>query len=310
MCISYIPIENMAIGDVVVPTATPAAKDTKAEIQKGTKVVDTKVVDAKEPEKKPNDDQGSEWENFSVEKWRDAVYTSRSFFSELFIDTTNFVGKLCDDLGGNGADGPLLVEVGCGTGEALVPLFTHADGNTPRAAYTCGMDFNPHFIKYCREQVAEEDQANVRHLVGDAQELITLINEELPSEWKVQSRPKVVICVGNTVGIMPPDIRKNVYQQMKDLAGVDGYVVVVYWNGNRFGDAVQNFYHKNPKLCGKFTGECIDLDTCTLRTPSGYCTHWTKPEEARAIFEEEIGVEVVEVLEKGNGVMVAGRIRA
>jgi len=299
----------MAIGDVAVPTATPApTKDVKAEFapSKRASVSTVKIEEAP----KPNDDQGSEWENFSVEKWRDAVYTSRSFFSELFVDTTNFVGKLCDDLGGNSEEGPLLVEVGCGTGEALVPLFTHADGQTPRARYTCGMDFNPHFIKYCREQVAEEDQAGVRHLVGDAQELITLINEELPADWNVQSRPKVVICVGNTVGIMPPDIRKNVYQQMKDLAGVDGYVVVVYWNGNRFGDAVQNFYHKNPKLCGKFTGECIDLDTCTLRTPSGYCTHWTKPDEARAIFEEEIGVEVVELLEKGNGVMVAGRVRA
>jgi SAM-dependent methyltransferase len=310
----------MAIGDVAVPTATPAPTKVKAEFAPEKREVEKPEafkrgsVDAMraaaEPVKKPNDDQGSEWENFSVEKWRDAVYTSRSFFSELFIDTTNFVGKLCDDLGGNSESGPLLVEVGCGTGEALVPLFQHADGATPRARYTCGMDFNPHFIKYCRDQVAEEDQADVRHLVGDAQELIALINDELPKEWDVQSREKVVICVGNTVGIMPPDIRKNVYQQMKDLAGVDGYVVVVYWNGNRFGDAVQNFYHKNPKLCGKFTGECIDLDTCTLRTPSGYCTHWTKPEEARAIFEEEIGVEVVELLEKGNGVMVAGRVRA
>jgi len=109
---------------------------------------------------------------------------------------------------------------------------------------------------------------------------------------------------------MPPEIRKNVYQQMKEMAGTNGYMVVVFWNGNRFGDAVQNFYHKNPQLCGKFTGECIDLDTCTLTTPSGYCTHWTKPEEARAIFEEEIGIEVVQLLEKGNGVLVAGRVRA
>jgi SAM-dependent methyltransferase len=285
----------MAIGDIAVPLAAPTP---------------TKANQISEPVKAPKEDKGSDWENFSVEKWRDAVYTSRSFFSELFVDTTNFVGKLCDDLGGNGEDGPLLVEVGCGTGEALVPLFTRAEGATPRARYTCGMDFNPHFIKYCQEQVSEADQEGVRHLVGDAQKLIALINDELPAEWNVQSRPKVVICVGNTVGIMPPDIRKNAYQQMKDLAGKDGYVVVVYWNGNRFGDAVQNFYHKNPKLCGPFTGECIDLDTCTLRTPSGYCTHWTKPEEARAIFEDEIGIEVVEVLEKGNGVMVAGRVAA
>jgi len=117
------------------------------------------------------------------------------------------------------------------------------------------------------------------------------------------------MCVGNTIGIMPPEVRNNVYQQMKLLAGIDGYMVVVFWNGNRFGDAVQNFYHKNPQLCGKFTGECIDLDTCTLRTPSGYCTHWTKPEEAREIFEKQIGVEVTGLVEKGNGVLVAGRIR-
>lgn len=253
---------------------------------------------------KEETDQGKDWSTFSVEKWRSGVYTSKSFFQELFIDTTDFVGKLCDSL-----DQPLLVEVGCGTGEALVPLFTQVGKEQPRVRYSCGMDFNPNFIKFCQDEVAPEDQANIRHLVGDAQELISLIDNGLPKEWDVQSRPKVVMCVGNTVGIMPAEIRKNVYQQMKEMAGTNGYMVVVFWNGNRFGDAVQNFYHKNPQLCGEFTGECIDLDTCTLTTPSGYCTHWTKPEEARAIFEEEIGIEVVEVLEKGNGVLVAGRVR-
>jgi len=245
---------------------------------------------------------GGEWAEFSVEKWRSAVYTAKSFFQDLFLDTRDFVGNLCDKLGGISEDGPLLVEVGCGTGEALLPLFG-------RVKYTCGMDFNPHFVEFCKENVPLEYQDNVRHLVGDAQELTALLKRELPESWMVDSRPKVVMCVGNTIGIMPPEVRKNVYQEMKNLAGIDGYMVVVYWNGNRFGDAVQNFYHKNPQLCGKFGGECIDLDTCTLSTPSGYRTHWTKPEEARAIFELEIGVEVAELLEKGNGVLVAGRMR-
>jgi len=252
---------------------------------------------------------GGEWAEFSVEKWRSAVYTARSFFSELFVDTTDFVGELCDKLGGNAENGPLLVEVGCGTGEALVPLFTAANGATPRARYSCGVDFNPHFIEFCSKTVPEQDQDNVRHLVGDAQELVTLMHTELPKEWNVAGRPKVVMCVGNTIGIIPSEIRTKVYQQMKKLAGADGYMVVIYWNGNRFGDAVQNFYHKNPQLCGPFTGSGIDLDTCTLTTPSGYCTHWTTPEEARDIFENEIGVEVIKVLEKGNGVLVAGRMR-
>jgi len=123
------------------------------------------------------------------------------------------------------------------------------------------------------------------------------------------NRPKVVICVGNTIGIMPPDLKVKVYQEMKRMAGTDGYMVVVYWNGNKFGDAVQNFYHKNPQLCGPFTGECIDLVNCRLKTPQDYSTKWTKPEEARMIFEQDVDAEVVEVLEKGVGVMVAARVR-
>jgi len=241
---------------------------------------------------------GGEWAEFSVDKWRSAVYTAKSFFQELFVDTTDFVGKLCDELGGSSDAGPLLVEVGCGTGEALLPLFE-------RAKFTCGMDFNPHFVKFCQENVPQSAQDGVRHIQGNAVELNDLLERELPEHW--MKRPTVVMCVGNTIGIMPQEIKGRVYQEMKHMAGRDGYMVIVYWNGNRFGDAVQNFYHKNPQLCGNFTGECIDLDTCTLSTPSGYRTHWTKPEEARVIFEQEAGAEVVAILEKGNGVLVAGR---
>jgi len=247
---------------------------------------------------------GGEWAEFNVDKWRSAMFTAKSFFTELFVDTTDFIGNLCDKCGGK--DEALLIEVGCGTGEALIPLFD-------RAKYTVGMDFNPHFINFCKENVPERNQHHVRHLLGDAQELDALLESELPKEWLYGPngpRPKIVICVGNTIGIMPDEIKQNVYQMMMKVAGREGFFVVVYWNGNKFGHAVQNFYGKNPQLCGPFSGECIDLQTCTLTTPSGYRTHWTKPEEARDIFENQIGAEVYDLQEKGHGVLAAGRQKA
>jgi len=119
------------------------------------------------------------------EKWRSAVYTAKSFFLQLFDDTTDFIGALCDELGGGSKYGPLLVEVGCGTGEALVPLFSSTQECGPRARYVSGMDFNPHFIQFCRQNVATEDQQHVRHLVGDAQVLNELLRNELPEEWDI-----------------------------------------------------------------------------------------------------------------------------
>ena len=124
----------------------------------------------------------------------------------------------------------------------------------------------------------------------------------------MRNTKKVVICVGNTIGIMPPEVKVNVYDQMMRVGGTDGAFVIVYWNGNKFGEACQNFYSKNPQLCGEFKGDSIDISTCTLVTPAGYRTHWTKPDEARGIFEGEIGAEIIDLVEKGNGVLVAGRL--
>ena len=113
----------------------------------------------------------------------------------------------------------------------------------------------------------------------------------------MRNTKKVVICVGNTIGIMPPEVQATVYDQMMRVGGTDGAFVIVYWNGNKFGEACQNFYSKNPQLCGEFKGDSIDISTCTLVTPAGYRTHWTKPDEARGIFEGEIGAEIIDLVE-------------
>ena len=52
---------------------------------------------------------GSEWAEFSVAKWRSAMFTARSFFLQLFEDTTQFIGDLCERRGG--ASDVLLIEV-------------------------------------------------------------------------------------------------------------------------------------------------------------------------------------------------------
>merc|ERR1712153_176753 len=119
-----------------------------------------------------------------------------------------------------------------------------------------GIEFNQDFVDYCNKDPGTT--ANMKHIFGDACHARKLLKEHCP-EWT--ANPKVV-----------------------------------WWNGNKFGDALQHFYHANPSLCGKFTGECIDLDTTTLQTPSGSRTHWTKPEEARAKLEG-YGLKVVSVTE-------------
>lgn len=146
----------------------------------------------------------------------------------------------------------------------------------------------------------------MRFLCGDATKLPELLESKSVAEWTRQPLKKVVICVGNTIGIIPEFLRDDIYRNMAEVAGDDGCCVVIYWNGNCFGEAVQHFYNENPQLCGPFQGRHVDFTHCTLQTPSGYNTKWTKPEEASQLLKER-SLHELEVVEKGRGVIARYR---
>jgi len=145
------------------------------------------------------------------------------------------------------------------------------------------------------------------YVYGDACHLVDLMKEHLPpAKGLLWDDVRIVACVGNTIGIIPQEMKRQVYMQMLELAGPGGILIMAYWNARWFGDAVQNFYHANPSLCGPFSGDSIDYDTCTLKTPSGYRTHWTSAEEAREVMEG-LDVEIISLRDQGKGVLVAVR---
>jgi len=250
-------------------------------------------------------DASEKWKKITVEMWRDAVYTNKTYFGELITDTADFVKTIAEHIKLNGRRCP-LVEVGCGTGEFVRSV---QDDFTTVA----GVDFNTEFIDFCKENTIPRVKAKSHFIQGDACELYKMCKTEFPKKAQSGSRGvefwddvRVVACVGNTIGIIPEELRPKVYEQMAELAGSDGVLVMVYWNAKWFGDACLNFYHANPQLCGPFKGECVDFENTTLQTPMGYSTKWTSVDEAREIMEG-LGMEVISMREKGKGVFVAAR---
>jgi SAM-dependent methyltransferase len=243
--------------------------------------------------------RGSKWEEFPVEKWRSAVYVNRAYFGQLCDDQVDFTINFAEQIKFSGRR-VSLIEVGCGTGE-----FIRDTASNFRVAV--GVDFNPHFIEYCNHEIPESRRGQERYIHGDACKLIDLMTEHFPKEeGLLWNDVRVVACVGNTIGIIPQEMKMTVYNQMLDLAGEQGILLMSYWNARWFGDAVQNFYHANPQLCGAFQGGSIDLSTTTLTTPSGYRTHWTSVEEARQVMQD-LGAEIISIKDQGKGVLVAAR---
>jgi len=258
----------------------------------------------------PNKDSGdvdrsSKWKEITVEMWRDAVYTNQTYFGELIADTEDFLQNIAEQIkmGGKRVS---FVEVGCGTGEFVRSV-------TDEFRTVVGVDFNKEFIEFCTEHTVPRCVSKSHYLQGDACHLTDLLESALPKTPTRGSRgvefwddTRVVACVGNTIGIIPEELRPQVYEEMAEVAGHDGVVVMVYWNAKWFGDACLNFYQANPKLCGPFEGENVDFKNTTLVTPMNYKTKWTSVDEAREIMEG-LGMEIISLRAKGKGVFVAAR---
>lgn len=162
------------------------------------------------------------------------------------------------------------------------------------------MDFNEGFVQWSEHAVPENLRAKARFLRGDACKLQQVVTENC-GDWVVGAK-KVVICTGNTLGIMPEDVRSKVLRQMKHIAGDDGVVIVGYWNAHSFGHAVQHFYAAHPELCGPLEGAEYDWKNATMRTKQGYRTKWTTAAEAKRLLELE-GFHVADVTETALGVL-------
>ena len=127
---------------------------------------------------------GGGWEKFTPEQWYEAAHGPESFFKELNVATCQFIldaeKKYCT----GDVEGPVsLTEVGCGTGEMLLPLIKEG---TPFQEVV-GIDINDKFIDYCKSELKTLKEkkgkaavaTNVHHVVGDVCSLSEVLNETM-----------------------------------------------------------------------------------------------------------------------------------
>lgn len=224
-----------------------------------------------EPKKGNVDDTEREvWENMTPSAWHNSVQGAGSVFLQTYKVTRDVLRETAHR---GGYD--VIVEVGCGTGDVIGQMNT----NEPVKIPCIGVDINKDFITYCQENHPHEQ---CEFHVADALKLV---------EWwnsmgfdKKYSKP-LVICVNNTLNIMPHELRGAVVDEMLALAGPTGICLVTYWNGNFFSHAVVNYYKKNKPLCGEFDlHKHVDWDKRILVTPSNYSTHWQTPIEVQSLL--------------------------
>lgn len=229
------------------------------------------------------------WSELQPYQWEKSI--TRGFFESLYIATVEEITSIK-----NRYDITCILEVGCGTGQVIGKF------STKNQDVKCiGIDINPEFIQYCSNKL-EYAPGNVDFEVANATKLAqwATTNQDLNSK----AGRNFLICVNNTMSIMPEEIRHEVIREMQKVAGKDGIVLVTYWNGNYFRQGVEEYYAKNSQLCGNFDLEKQDYVNRKLLTDTGYTSHWPTVNEVHAMFVGYLDDEndIISIQENDKGV--------
>lgn len=230
-------------------------------------------------------DETQLWKDLSVESWKNSVRNKDSVFYDLYNDTRRRVIEACQK-----HTFDVVVEVGCGTGEVIGFL---EDCGKPRI----GVDINEDFVNHCKSTY---DGKGLEFHVADAM--------KLDEWWKSMGFHKkykapLMVCPNNTIMIMPEEIRDTVIEKMRVVAGIEGRIVVTYWNGRMFAHGVMGYYRNNPDLCGTFdlTEEHVDWENKKIETRTSYKSEWpTSQDVCRWMASLHIDVDIVEAETKST----------
>jgi sarcosine/dimethylglycine N-methyltransferase len=219
------------------------------------------------------------WSGMTPAAWHNSVASKDSIFRDTYEETRRQIAEVAVR-----CNHDVIIEVGSGTGDIIGLLDNSADesiadrlAEIPRF----GLDINPDFVEFARKE--HNADGRCEFLVQD----VTVMMKEfwLERGYDKKFENPLVVCVNNTLPIMPESLRGAVVSQMLAIAGEEGRCVVSYWNGNFFSHALMNYYMKNPHLCGKFDmNEHVNWEARHLMTPTNYMTTWFYTHELQKIL--------------------------
>lgn len=252
----------------------------------------TNTISSKNSQNTHTNSHGS-WEQMKAETWS-AVHKSNTFFRDHYNEAQTLITQLIEK-----HRSEVLIEVGVGTGIA----FNQFNINNPSLKKLIGVDLNTQFITDCKDKFQCEKN---KFYVGDASELSTVMNENEPD--LKNTKKKLVVVIGNTMGIIPDKVKSKILREMTLVAGPDGLCCCICWDSNSFGQALQHFYAKMENMVGPIDSAQISFKDSTFYHPvTQYFTKWSSVIENETMCQAG-GWDVLKTGQIAKGNYVAGRL--
>ena len=172
-----------------------------------------------------------------------------------------------------------IIDMGAGTGRVLFALDKNLKNNSLEFI---GVEVSEPMLERANQKNQTHNTlSNIEFLKHD------LTESNLP-EYFESSRPAIVMCLYNTLGVIPSDKRQMFVDNMKRIAGDDGLTILTAFNGDNFGFVAPKMYHPMMPMIKQIDDNSFDEKNRIFQNNLGFRSQWFKQNELKSLLRTEV----------------------
>ena len=169
-----------------------------------------------------------------------------------------------------------IIDLGCGTGRVLFSLYNILGDSITY----CGLDASEPMIQLSK---TKQSKLNLKNISFQNYDVTNSKIDELFDDDSV----KIPMCVYNTVGVIPVSKREQFFDNMKRLAGRDGFAIVSAFNGDDFAFASPQIYRPMKSMVKQIDSDSFDEEKLAFRNSLGYYSQWFKKTQLQKFLKSQ-----------------------
>jgi len=186
----------------------------------------------------------------------------------------------------NSAKNYSIIDMGAGTGRVLFALDKNLNNNSLEFI---GVEVSEPMLERANQKNQTHNTlSNIEFLKHD------LTESNLP-EYFESSGSAIVMCLYNTLGVIPSDKRQMFVDNMKRIAGDDGLTILTAFNGDNFGFVAPKMYHPMMPMIKQIDDNSFDEKNRIFQNNLGFCSQWFKQNELKSLLRTEVDPIPIEV---------------
>ena len=218
------------------------------------------------------------WDDLAVDYDKSVEDNQTPTIIDYLNKEIEILTSICNDITNSGKNYS-IIDMGAGTGRVLFALDKNLNNNS---------------LEFIGVEISEPmlERANQKNQTHNTLSNIEFLKHDLTesnlSEYFESSRPAIVMCLYNTLGVIPSDKRQMFVDNMKRIAGDDGLTILTAFNGDNFGFVAPKMYHPMMPMIKQIDDNSFDEKNRIFQNNLGFRSQWFKQNELKSLLRTEV----------------------